>query len=99
MSIPAEKQFSMQVAELGFTYQQAPEGNYIRSPEGSPEGVRGWHLHQQDDRWVLYVRDVPQIVFHPHEALKFLQKQAQTPTTPQRSPQQSPPKSQPVHPR
>jgi len=91
MSIPAEKQFSMQVAELGFTYQHEPRGNYIRSPEGA----RAWHLQQQDDRWVLYVRDVPQIVFYPDEVLKFLQKQA---ALGEISPPDSVPQSQPVHP-
>jgi hypothetical protein len=34
MSIPADKQFSMQVAGLGFTYQQELGGNYIHSPPG-----------------------------------------------------------------
>lgn len=71
MSTSAEKHFWMQVAELGFSDQQEQGGHYIRSPEGT----RSWYLYQQDDRWVLYVRDVPQIVFHPDEVLKFLEKQ------------------------
>lgn len=71
MNTPAERQFLEQVAELGFLYQAGEEANYIHSPVNSHR----WRLHQEGDRWILYVRDVPQIVFHPPEVIKFLQKQ------------------------
>ena len=31
-----------------------------------------WILRFQDDRWILYVRDIPQIAFQPEEVVKFL---------------------------
>lgn len=73
MNTPADKHFLKQVAELGFTCQHGQDGSYIHSPV-SPQH---WRLHQEGDRWVLYVRNIPQIVFYPDEVLKFLQKQQQ----------------------
>ncbi|MEM9538205.1 MAG: hypothetical protein AAGA60_01700 [Cyanobacteria bacterium P01_E01_bin.42] len=34
---------------------------------------KSWFLEQREERWILIVRGVPQIYFHPSEAIAFLE--------------------------
>lgn len=74
MGTPADKTLLKQVAELGFICQSEDEQLCQIYPPQSPPR---WHLQQQEERWVLYVGKIPQIVFQPIEMIKFLQHQLQ----------------------
>lgn len=38
------------------------------------QAVEGWKLQQIEDRWLLIVNDVPQILCHSSEAAEFLER-------------------------
>ena len=74
MSSPEDQELLKQVVALGFVYHKEEGAAKIthRLPN-SP--VLPWCLQLENDRWILYIKEVPQIVFHPNEVLKFLKIQ------------------------
>ncbi|HEY9729772.1 MAG TPA: hypothetical protein V6D50_25260 [Chroococcales cyanobacterium] len=55
----------------GFLCQGSPTGNWEILPQ---QATKRWRLQQAEERWLLLVADVPQINFHPDEAIAFLER-------------------------
>lgn len=53
----------------GFICHSEPNGSWQILPQQKNER---WKLQLEGDRWLLIVGNVPQISFHPHEAIVFL---------------------------
>jgi len=59
-----------QASAWGFICHSEPNGTWQILPQQKDER---WKLHLEGDRWLLIVGNVPQISFHLHEAIAFLQ--------------------------
>jgi hypothetical protein len=60
-----------QAKKWGFICQQTAPDVWIILPQQPKEK---WKLELVEDRWLLIVKDIPQIYFHPHEVLAFLDR-------------------------
>ena len=54
----------------GFICHSAPNGTWQILPQLKNER---WKLQLEEDKWLLIVGNVPQISFHPHEVIAFLE--------------------------
>lgn len=65
----------LQAQQLNFPCVQDRQGKWqITSP--SPQAA--WQLHQTEDRWILSIKEVPQIRLSTAEAVTFLLTQARS---------------------
>lgn len=59
-----------QASAWGFVCHSEHDGTWQILPQQKNER---WKLQLEGDRWLLIVGNVPQISFHPHEAIAFLE--------------------------
>lgn len=59
----------------GFSYSSDAEGNWQITP--SQQGAK-WKLKLVEDRWLLFVNNIPQISFHHPEVASFLERRQQS---------------------
>jgi len=59
-----------QAKSWGFICHSEHHGTWQILPRQKNER---WKLQLEEDRWLLIVGDVPQISFHAHEAIAFLE--------------------------
>ncbi|MEM9510204.1 MAG: hypothetical protein AAGA16_21385 [Cyanobacteria bacterium P01_E01_bin.35] len=55
----------------GFVCQHDDSNSWLILPQ---KANQRWKLQQAEDRWILSVRDVPQIILNTEEAIAFLLK-------------------------
>ncbi|MEL6605975.1 MAG: hypothetical protein AAFP20_22410 [Cyanobacteria bacterium J06614_10] len=62
-------------SESGFSCYKNEQNKWRIEPR---EDGKNWYLLESDERWLLVIEDVPQILFRPSGAIAFIQRWLQT---------------------